>query len=412
MKIYYGWYVIAVAIVFQAVTFGLGTYSFTFWVPSWMHEFHAGRGDVMWATSLLTIALGVMGPAAGWAFDRVSIRWLACLGGAVYALGLALISISTALWQIVAIYAVLLGMGFTLAGSLTGQTLAAKWFRGRRGLAIGIVSIGSSVGGFLLPPLVAHLIGEYDWRTAQRILAVLTAVAIIPLSWLIVRNSPEEAGIEPEPESDASRHVVASGVHRTWTYGDILRERTFWLTVVGILPPALAFAGALGNLRPYAVDIGIPAEKTALLMSEIAGIMVISKLSIGALSDRVDLRIIYWVAAAPLVIGMALMLGRPDFSTMLLVAPLLGFTGGSHMALLGAIVGSRFGPASFGKVAGLLMPFLTISALGAVISGTIRDKMGSYDAVHEIYIVIALISAACMVFLPTTRKAPPKEIAS
>jgi MFS family permease len=404
MKIYYGWYVVAVAMLFQAITFGLGSYAFTFWVEHWMAEFHAGRGDVMWATTLFTIALGVMGPAAGWAFDRVSMRVLVCAGGAVYAAGLALISVSTAVWQIVTIYAVLLGLGFTLAGSLAGQTLAAKWFRGKRGLAIGIVSLGSSIGGFLLPPMVTALIARYDWRTAQMILAVFTLLAIVPLSWLVIRNNPEQAGVEPDPESAASRQAVADGMHRDWSYADILRDRTFWLTVVGILPPALAFAGFMANLRPYAADVGIAPELSASLMSAVAIAMVGSKLAVGALADRIDLRLVYWGTAVPLMAAMAIMLGHPSYAAMLGVAALAGATGGSHMALLGAIVGARFGPASFGKVAGLLMPFLTLSALGAVISGRVFDATKSYDAALELYIVGALLAAAGMFFLPVRRK--------
>jgi len=409
VKIYYGWYVVAVAMLFQAVTFGLGSYSFTFWVEHWMAEFHAGRGDVMWATTVFTIALGVMGPAAGWAFDRISMRLLVCLGGLAYAGGLALISVSTALWQIVALYAVLLGLGFTLAGSLGGQTLAAKWFRGRRGLAIGVVSLGSSIGGALLPLLVTALTGAFDWRTAHRILAVFTAGAIIPLSWLVIRNSPEAAGIEPDPESPLSRESAASGAHREWSYGDILRDRTFWLIVAGILPPALAFAGFMANLRPYAADIGIPAEASGTLMSVVAVAMVGSKLAVGALADRMDLRLVYWGTAIPLMAAMAIMIGHPSYAVMLAVAALAGFTGGSHMALLGAIVGVRFGPASFGKVAGLLMPFLTLSALGAVISGRVFDAFQSYDPALEFYIAGTLVAAAGMFFLPVRRARPRSQ---
>ncbi len=405
MKIYYGWYVVAVAMLFQAVTFGLGSYAFTFWVEYWMKDFQAGRGDIMWATTLFTIALGVMGPAAGWAFDRISMRLLICLGGLVYAAGLALISISTALWQIVAIYAVLLGLGFTLAGSLAGQTLAAKWFRGKRGLAIGIVSLGSSIGGFLLPPMVTWLIARHDWRTAQMILAVFTALAIVPLSWLVIRNNPEQAGVEPDPESELSRQAIADGLHRDWTYADILRERTFWLIVVGILPPALAFAGFMANLRPYAADIGIAPELTAPLMSVVAMSMVGSKLAVGALADRIDLRLVYWGTAIPLMVATAIMIGQPSYPLMIAVAALAGLTGGSHMALLGAIVGARFGPASFGKVAGLLMPFLTLSSLGAVISGRVFDTFKSYDPALEFYIAGALIAAAGIYFLPTRKRA-------
>ncbi|MGE0665094.1 MAG: MFS transporter [Sphingomonadales bacterium] len=406
MKIYYGWRVIAVAMLFQAVTFGLGSYAFTFWVEHWMREFGAGRGDVMWATTVFTISLGVMGPAAGWAFDRISMRVLICLGGLAYAAGLALISVTTALWQIVAIYAVLLGGGFTLAGSLAGQALAAKWFRGRRGLAIGIVSLGSSIGGAVLPLLVTVLAGELDWRAAHRILAVFALIAIVPPAWLVIRNSPEAAGVDPDPESVRSRQAAAEGLHREWSYADILRERTFWLIVVGILPPALAFAGFMANLRPYAADVGIPPELSASLMSVVAMAMVASKLAVGALADRVDLRFVYWGTALPLVAAMAVMIGRPGYAAMVAVAAFAGFSGGSHMALIGAIVGTRFGAASFGKVTGLLMPFLTVSALGAVISGRVFDAFKSYDPVLELYIVGALAAAAGMFFLPTRKRTP------
>jgi MFS family permease len=132
--------------------------------------------------------------------------------------------------------------------------------------------------------------------------------------------------------------------------------------------------------------------------------MVGSKLAVGALADRIDLRLVYWGTALPLMAAMGLMLGHPDYATMLGVAALAGFTGGSHMALLGAIVGARFGPASFGKVAGLLMPFLTMSALGAVISGRVFDATKSYDPALELYIVGALLAAAGMFFLPVRRK--------
>jgi MFS family permease len=404
MKLYYGWYVIAVAMLFQAVTFGLGSYAFTFWVEHWMREFGAGRGDVMWATTLLTISLGVIGPAAGWAFDRVSMRLLICLGGLSYAAGLALISVSTALWQIVAIYAVLLGLGFTLAGNLGGQALAAKWFRGKRGLAIGVVSLGSSIGGMVLPLLVTVLAAEFDWRTAHRILAVFAAVAIIVPSWLVIRNSPEAAGIEPDPESALSRQAVADGLHRDWSYAEILRDRTFWIIVVGILPPALAFAGFMANLRPYAADVGIAPELSASLMSVVALSMVGSKMAVGTLSDRVDLRLVYWGTAIPLMIAMAVMIGHPSYPVMIAIAAAAGITGGSHMALLGAMVGSRFGPSSFGKVAGLLMPFLTLSSLGAVISGRVFDAFKSYDPVLELYIAGALVATAGMFFLPTRKR--------
>jgi MFS family permease len=404
VKVFYGWYVLAVAMVFQAITFGLGNYSFTFWIEPWTQEFQAGRADVSLAIMLFTMSLGVLGPLAGWAFDRFSLRLLICLGGIVYAAGLLLLSLATALWQIVVLYAVVLGMGFTLAGSIAGQTLAAKWFRRNRGLAIGIVSTGSSVGGFLLPPLVAWLIVDFDWRTAQRILAAITFVAIVPLTWLIVANRPEDKGVEPEPESERASGSARSD-QRTWRYGEILRERTFWIIVAGILPPALAFAGLLTHLRPYTNDVGLEPQQTALAMSALAIAMIASKLLVGALADRVDLRFIYWGVAAPLITAMAVMsAAEPGYAALMVLVPMIGFSGGSHMALMGAMVGARFGPASFGRVIGLLMPFLTLSATGAYISGWVRDTLHSYQPTFIAYASLAVGAAIAIYFLPTRAK--------
>ena len=41
---FYGWNIVGVAMIFQAITFGMTVYGFGFWVEPWSAEFGASRG--------------------------------------------------------------------------------------------------------------------------------------------------------------------------------------------------------------------------------------------------------------------------------------------------------------------------------------------------------------------------------
>ncbi|MFN3231090.1 MAG: MFS transporter [Alphaproteobacteria bacterium] len=404
---YYGWNVIAVALIFQGITFGIGLYSFTFFIDSWMVEFDAGRGDILIAVTVSTLAIGVFGPFAGRAMDRLPIRALVCTGGALFALGLVALSLTTAVWQVIVIYALLMGGGLVLAGSISGQTLAAKWFRGRRGFAIGLVTTGTSFGGFFMPPLTTWLIAELGWRDACLALAAIAALAIIPLSWTIIRNSPEDKGVEPEPDSDHSRALSSHFAGQRWTTRRALTERAFWITVIAFLPVSIVFSSIQQNLSPLSGDLGITAQHASFLMSVIAGTMIVGKAAFGAAADRFDNRYLFWVEAALMALATGLLMTEPDYTMMLVICGLLGVAGGGSLPLLGSIVGNRFGPQAFGQIMGLLMPFLTISSFGAMATGWVRDSAGSYDPALEVFLIILIPAAIGMAMMPKLKRPAP-----
>jgi len=400
MRWYYGWNVIAVAMLFQAVTFGIGLYSFTFWVSPLMAEFAASRGTLLFAITMATLGIGVMAPVVGPALDRLSIRTMVCSGAVVFASGLALMAMTTAAWQVIVIYASLIAAGLILAGPIAGQTLAAKWFRGRRGLALGLVTVGTSIGGFLFPPIVTELLGSFGWRQAHLILAVAVLVIIIPPTWLIIRNNPEQRGIAPEPENPASESITASFADRSWTTRSILSERTFWVTVIAFLGPTTAFGGIQQNLGPYTADLGVSPQRAAYLMSVISAAMIGGKIFFGSVSDRWDNRYLYWIAASALALALVLMLTEPSYTGLLGISALLGIAAGGFLPLMGAIVSARFGPQAFGQVMGLLIPFLTLSAVGPSFAGWIRDVAGSYDVAWFVLLALLVPAVLAMALLP------------
>lgn len=400
---YYGWNILAVGMLFQAVIFGIGFFCFTFWVAPWREEFGASRGDVMAILVTAQVIMGCVAPFAGRAMDRVSIRGLIVTGALGFAVALALSSQATALWQIGMIYGVFFVAGALLAGPLAAQTLAAKWFFARRGTAIGLSSIGTSLGGFALPVLVAYLLSTYGWRQANLMLAGFVVVAVVPAVWMVVRNTPEERGVVPEPDVEMA-HGMTAYVYPSWTTMGILKQRAFWVTVLAFTPMVAAFGAAQQNFAPYAADLGVDAQATSYLVSLMAMVMVGGKIFFGAMSDRWDHRWLYAVAIAVLVLSLSLMMREPSYVQLVVISALLGFAAGGFLPLLGAIIGSRFGPGAFGQVMGMVGPFTTLAAVGPWVAGYLRDTSGSYDGAWQLFLLVIIPAAFTMILLPPRPK--------
>jgi MFS family permease len=398
---YYGWNILGVGMLFQAVIFGIGFFCFTFYVAPWRAEFGSSRGDILAILVVVQVVMGAAAPFAGRAMDQLSIRSLIIVGSACFAGALALSAFATALWQIGLTYAVLFVTGALLAGPLAAQTLAAKWFFGRRGTAIGLASVGTSLGGFILPVLVTYLLATVGWRQANLLLAAMVIVTVIPIVWLVVRNTPQDKGVTPEPDTQLPTGMSAPSFP-SWTTLKILKQRAFWVPVLAFTPMMAAMGAAQQNFAPYTADLGIDAQATSYLVSLMAVVMVAGKIFFGALADRWDHRYLYGLAVGVLVATLAFMTLEPSYLQLLIISAMLGFAAGGFLPLLGAIVGSRFGPAAFGQVMGLLGPFTTLAAVGPWIAGYLRDSQGSYDVAWQIFMLV-LIPAAFTIILLTPR---------
>lgn len=73
--------------------------------------------------------------------------------------------------------------GVDTATVCTAATAAvARWFKERRGLATGIVFVGSSIGGVLHPLVVSRAVEHLGWGRSIRIIASVSAVLGVALA--------------------------------------------------------------------------------------------------------------------------------------------------------------------------------------------------------------------------------------
>ncbi len=318
--------------------------------------------------------------------ERFSIRWLSVIGIASMALGFILLSLASALWQVIVIYALVLPFGNVLAGTLAAQTLVTRWFEKKRGVAIGVSASGTSIGGFIFPPIVANLIIGYGWEQTALIIAVAAVVLTVPASWWILGREPPV--------------TIARRVSHTTSVTFLLTRRAFWIPVISFIPINASFSGIQFHIGAYVNDMGLSQGLAATLISIMSVGMVVGKFVYGGLGDRVDHRVLYASMAISLSLALILYASNPSQEALIVAAVFQGFATGGVLPMLGLIYSTRFDVNAFSRVMGFVNLFVFFGSFGALVSGWVFDATGSYDWAFYGLLFLLFPSALLMVWLP------------
>lgn len=120
----------------------------------------------------------------------------------VMTLGMGLLALSCACFGLAGSFpaycaaAALTGLAYGYGGMVPLSLIIGHWFRDRRSFALGLASAGSGVSTIFAPALVTRIIETRGMRTAF-LLEGCFILALGLLVWLLVRSTPEEAGLEP-----------------------------------------------------------------------------------------------------------------------------------------------------------------------------------------------------------------------
>ena len=150
------------------------------------------------------------------------------------------------------------------------------------------------------------------------------------------------------------------------------------MIVLSFLPLLFVFSSIQQHLQPFGTSLGLNSMQVAVLISVFASVMIGSKIFFGVMSDRFDHRILFALSLLVCFFVVVGFLTQSSYPAILFFTGLLGFSSGGFLPLIGAIIASRFGAASFGSVMGLVGPFLAISAFGPILFSRMYEVEGSY----------------------------------
>jgi len=399
-RFYYGWVVLATLFVIGLISFGI-RFSFGVFFESLEEYFGLSRAQTSAVFSVYVVLTSVFAILGGWALDRYGPKIVAILMGLVTGVSLLLTSQAGSLWHLFISYSLLLAIGTGPAFTFVMST-ALRWFEKRRGVALGIVSSGSSIGVMIMTPISAYLIASYGWRGSYFIMAFIAFLIIIPCA-LLLKRAPSGAVALPKDEKLPS--TSASGRQDRSEMGafsllQASKSKSFWLFFfIWFLNSFCAYI-VMAHVVRHAIDLGITSMQAALTLSIIGGSGVLGRLLMGRVSDSLGRKQAAVIGTLLMAGAMLWLTGSSSLWMLYLFAIIFGFSYGGLVPPITALIGDIFGMPHIGVILGVLeVGWASGAALGPVFAGYVFDITGNYDFAFSAGMIAMLIATALVLFV-------------
>jgi MFS family permease len=336
------------------------------------------------AIAVQNLLWGVGQPFAGALADRFGAARVLAAGGAVYALGIVLMAVSTSAGALALTGGVLVGLGLS-GGSFTIVIAAfAKLVpEDRRSWAMGLATAMGSLGQFVFAPLGQSFISAYGPATA--LVLIGGCVAFIPLLAQALRGGGEVV-TQHEPGSTAVRAALS--------------HPSFLLLTSGFFVCGFHIAFVSTHLPPYLTELGLGTALAAWALGLIGLFNVVGAYTAGILGGRHSRRLLLSAIYASRAAAFALFVVLPPTpATVLLFAASIGLLWLSTVPLTSGLIDVMFGPRHLGLLFGIVFLSHQVGAfVGVWLGGAVYDATGGYEIMWWLSILLGM--AAALVHLP------------
>lgn len=326
----------------------------------------------LWATLLGSLfCLGV-----GRLLDRVGSRIVLTVVSLLLGTVVLLMSgVKGVLWLTVLI-TLTRGLGQS-ALSVVSLTMVGQWFGRRLNLAMAIYSILMSIGFMIAFPLVGNSVGASGWRNAWAGIGGAILLGLVPLAWLLVRSTPAACGLALEGEKQREGKLEATAVG--YTLRQALRTPAFWVFALASSVYGLIASGIALFNESILAERGFDATTYyySLVITALTALM--GNFLGGWLSAK-------WTMNRLMTLAMTLLMGSlialPHVTTkahVAIYAAVMGIAGGFVIVIFFSFWSLAFGRAHLGKIQGAAQTLTVLaSALGPLLLAECIARTGSY----------------------------------
>jgi MFS family permease len=399
-RIYYGWIVLGLASLAMVGTLPARTQGLGLITEPLMRDIGIGRVAYAQINLVATLvgALGCVG--VGRLLDRRGSRIV--LTTVAFALGVVVVAMSRVTGVLALLILVTLTRGFGQSAlSIISLAMVGKWFRRRLTGAMAVYALVMSVGFMAAFPLVGQMVLASGWRTAWAVVGASLIFVLAPLAWLIDRSSPEAIGLEIDGEPTVAEQTESAGA--STALAEALRTPAFWVVALassmyGLLASGIGlFNESILAQRGFTPDV----YYTALAVTAITGLA--GNFAAGAFADRGSLRRVLMAALVILSAGLVALAHVTTWAQVMAQAVAMGIGGGFVMVVFFSFWGRAYGPAHLGRIQGAAQAMTVFaSAIGPLLLALCVDATGSYAAAfYSLAVVVAALGiGAALVPMP------------
>ncbi|RDW77830.1 hypothetical protein BP6252_05883 [Coleophoma cylindrospora] len=226
-------------------------------------------------------------------------------------------SFATKIWHLILCQGIVYGIGFLIV-SYAVFSMLNDWFVKRRGLAYGIQLSASGIGGLVLPFPLQALLKRWGFSITLRIYAVTIVVIVGPALLLLRSRSPSTTTPKTKVKVDYS----------------VMRKPIFFVLAIVNILQGLAYYLPDIYIPAFAADLSLSMGARALLLAMINLAQVLGLLTMGYLSDFIDIHLLLFFSSfgSAVVVFTLWGLGK-TLAPLVIFSLLFGFMAGGFESL-------------------------------------------------------------------------------
>ncbi len=343
-----------------------------------LKEFGWAVGELKLRDSINFIGAAMMIVFVGYAVDRIGYKPVMLLGLGLLTVVFYLYGYVSSLTHIYLLH-IAIAVVIASAGNTVAVIAASAALPERRGMAIGLVVSGTSIGGMIMPNLTNWLNESYGWRAALRYEAIIPLVLVVLVALLLKNHK-------------ASQTQRDEGLgQQGYTFAQAIKTPQYYLLALGSCFAFFTVMALFSHLFLYARGLGFDMQTAALTISVFSLGALIGKLGFGWLSDRGSSIFLLKLNMVVMLVGIAGVFYIPQLIWGFVVLAAVGW--GGLNTLFNAVVLNIFGVREPGKILTTISVFQTAGAgFGAAVAGWLFDLRGDYSLAFAVTMVIMLIA--------------------
>lgn len=382
-------------------TYGFGIYLFAQLVPDMRESLGFDLGYVGAVTAAGQLGFLVCALLAAWLTPKIGGGFVILGSGVVCAIALLLIPLTSDIFFIGALLTVLAGTAATVFVPMVDVITRVVAYR-YRGMAMGLVSSGTSYGVFINSMLVPIYAPQGAWRTVWWLEGLLTVLIVVAVLWvfkqvgLLSKISPSvavsatgEVATPPKlKRADFQRELIKPWVLMVWSMNFFIGFSTF------------PFQNYLSSyLR---TELGFGVEFTAQIWALIGIVGMFVGLAVGWLSDKIGLRVTMIFVYLCLIMSALILVTMPSGYWLMVASVLFSTAFYPIFGLIPAYV-SKLAPSISIAVAIFGVANVMQGAggmLGNYGAGLLASMSGTFTTVYSIVVIVGLVLIMLTAKLP------------
>jgi len=412
--VFYGWWIVALGSLINAVGSGILNHSFTVFFLPLKNAFGVSSAAVSLLYAAARLEGGLEGPLVGYLINKSGPRAMIVTGVCMAGGGLLLLSVAPGYWSFFCIYIFIVALGHNAGFFHPISTAVNSWFIRHRGMGFSWITASGGAGAVLWAPLLSAIIQSFGWRAGASAAGVVILLVGLPAA-IPIRSTPESMGLHPDGETpdESPRPGQAAATPLPGmpelSVREALRTRVFWMLMGTISLRLLVTVAVNTHLVPILVWGGLSEGAAAYGVSLYACTTIVAMMAMGWMGDRWGKSLMSGLGVVPVMLAMTgLVFSQAPFW---LYALAVGEAIAMGTAPINwALIGDLFGRRSYPTLRGIMgVSYGTLAFLSPIYAGWIFDVTGSYALALLTFALVALATVLCFAVLPAFSR--PRSVA-